>query len=271
MKKQTAISVMALMLLTVFSLISVNKPPAASPEIKAIIQSDSEECNATTYQIYPEAMTLWNTTWNAYYNTESTNDGVRSVKGENLLKLHEYIGASVKGSRGVRMYYGLVDAADSIPDLFLINTVNCKNRTDDDVLLVRALDEAKEPVNEWISRKEADGYINNWQSKERSDGETIVYAYNYGWEQLWSLVGEESTKDLDIIYGLRTLSPQENATDFQSVDNDMYGSIVYVNVLYTSQDANRAFTNGGGIFDDFTRPCPQFCDPDTTNITPLTR
>lgn len=235
-----------------------------SMALKRIIDMDSVKtncCNAPTYELYPEAVVLWHQTW-SYLNGTSFGDGVRTIKASLLKELYERHEESSSGEHGLRIYYGLQNENDSIPELLLINTINCEDVYHDGGLTLVTAD-----TIQTVSKKRAMELTKRWQSRTTKTERTDVYAYNYNWDQLKDLSGGQWQEDIRIVYGIRTLSPEESQSMFESAQNlqtaQKFGSIVYVNVLFIEETFDRFSNNDGDPFDDFSRPCPKFCDPDS--------
>lgn len=230
------------------------------------LTAQSEDCNTATYKIYPEAAKMWNASWLDVFEKDTT-DAIRTLTPEDLTYLYKQYADTPNATHGLRFYYGLTDEGNQIPDLLIVNTLDCQFKGDADGMALLVTPDGSER----ISLNEAGQYVYRWQEKSDADNWTSVYAYNYRWDQIKELVGESLDAPMHIVYGLRTLSPDENKTEFQlpTVDSNtgevLFGSIVYVNVLYVGEK-NFALTDDDEQFDNFARPCPRFCDPDTTNI-----
>ncbi len=229
------------------------------------LSAQSEDCNTKTYKIYPEAAKMWNTSWLDVF-AQDTSGAIRTLTTEDLNYLYSQYKDAPNEAHGLRFYYGIADEGHEIPNLMIANTISCQYKPDADgmILLVTPEGSRKIPLD---SAKE---YATTWKLKSDVNNRTSVYAYNYRWDQIKELVGENLDTDMHIVYGLRTLSPDENKTEFQlpEVNKEtgeiLFGSIVYVNVLYTGE-RDFALTDDDEQFDNFARPCPRFCDPDTTN------
>lgn len=233
--------------------------------------SDSTDCNAHTYKLYPETVLLWNQTWSTVHEVE-VGDGVRTISALDLKKLRD----ENRQANGLRIYYALPEepGARPVPELILVNTYNCRDSFSPDAIPMVT---AKETA--YISLGNAKEYMKNWRVLRDTTSRTAVYAYNYSWEQIKGLVGDDLDKDLHIVYGLRTLSPQENQTDFEMAAKDesgdpeeiKYGSIIYVNVLYVGdlpdlenvRIRSSRQSEDQAQLDDFARPCPRYCDPES--------
>ena len=246
-------------------------------------QTQTNDCNSYTYKLFPEAVYVWNRTWSSSMNVP-VGSGVRTIKAHELQLLYNQSRDAKEENHGLRIYYGLVAEADSIPELLLVNTVSCQDvYHEDSVLMVKADTSRFSGIPEdaaserWITAETAAKYAGRWRELKRLENRTPVYAYNYRWDQIKQLVGDDLTKDLHIVYGIRTISPQENETDFlpafvnaDSPEETRYGSIVYVNVLYTGDLMASDDEDDEPAMDDFSRPCPRFCDPES-GIAPIAR
>ncbi|GAB5522898.1 MAG: hypothetical protein Roseis2KO_07700 [Roseivirga sp.] len=230
-----------------------------------ILTDQSEDCNTETYKIYPEAAKMWNASWLDVFE-QDTIDAVRTLTTADLDYLYKQYADVPNASHGLRFYYGLTGEGSEIPDLIIANTLECQYKADADNMVLLVTTEGSKTVSLYEARQ----YTDRWQEKSDLENWTSVYAYNYRWDQIKALVGENLNEPMHIVYGLRTLSPDENKTEFQRPEVDttqkevLFGSIVYVNVLYVGA-RDLALTNDDEQFDNFARPCPRFCDPDTIN------
>ncbi|MCE7991801.1 MAG: hypothetical protein HEP71_07470 [Roseivirga sp.] len=230
------------------------------------LSAQQEDCNTETYNIYPEAAKMWNASWLDVHRQDTT-EAIRTLNTNDLSYLFEQYDGHPQNGRGLRFYYGLMNEDSLIPNLLILNTLNCQDKADADdmVLLITPKGSKKIPASE------AKQYVKLWKDKSDANNWTSVYAYNYRWDQIKELVGEDLNSDIHIVYGLRTLSPDENKTEFQLPKTDsrteeaIFGSIVYVNVLYIGKN-DIALTNDDEQFSNFARPCPRYCDPDSTVV-----
>jgi hypothetical protein len=232
------------------------------------LQDDNEDCLTPTYQLYPEAAKMWKDSWVHYYKKDSMEEH-RVLTAENLIELKKRQTGTNPDAEGLRFYYSLLNNNAEVPELIIVNTLNCQDMTGrNDIALLITAEGSKE-----ITMREAARYTLRWQSKRSQSGKTSVYAYNYRWDQITALVGKDMYNDLNIEYGLRTLSPDENQTEFEPAAKNSegdeeevkYGSIVYVNVL--SVVSQSLLTEEDGQLDNFARPCPRYCDPDSTILS----
>lgn len=230
------------------------------------LQEGDENCLTPTYELYPEAAIMWKDSW-INLHQEDTSDELRVLKAADLLELSQRQKGEDPNAEGLRFYYGLPDNTTEVPELVIVNTLNCKDLTGEGEIALLVTPKGSEK----ISMKDAAVYTHRWQLRRSRSEKTSVHAYNYRWDQITKLVGTDIDKDMKIEYGLRTLSPDENQTEFEPADKNSdgdvsdvkYGSIIYVNVLSVVSKELLAEDEDGQL-DNFARPCPRYCDPDST-------
>lgn len=268
MKRNVLISalVLSMLVLTGVTILPIEHSPER--EVAVLVQTSPLECIADTYPLFPEALGLWNKTWKTIHQKRQ-GKGLRSIAGADLKKLYEQQADADLQSYGLRIYYGLINKADSIPELIMVNTKMCQDVTTADAMLINPARTNKHSRIQWIKRDKARKYTQNWRDMPRLTGRTPVYAYNYSWSQVKELVGPDFSKNLNIVYGLRTLSPEETQTQYlpasvssEGTEARRFGSIVYVNVLYASTKVAKDYKEEDPGIYNFSRPCPKYCDPE---------
>lgn len=240
-----------------------NKDPESSAknEIISPSQKTSATCDPHSYQVYRETAEMWVQSWNWAQNLPDTYPGLTySFSQENLSDLKDLSTAAT----GVRVYYVLANAGDSIPSLALVNINTCTNldllpENEQSVLL------SDENGGHFASPEEVCPLTQNWRTYADSKKPfyTPVYAYNYKWDLIENLqgIGLNPEKELKVTLGLRTVGPTDTTFQINTISHK--GSIAYVNIMHGAT----FFSNVEHNF-DFTMPCPQYCDSESILSNP---
>ncbi len=253
---------------------SSNEPTTDTGDQKGL-----NSCNALVYGVYPQAAAIWTNTW-LHNNEHNIDNGLRTISAQDLKGLFNQVNDTSEMNYGLRFYYALVTDTSSVPDLVITSTQNCRDMISKEgqVLLVTT------EKSEMIDIREAANYTKRWQVKAKPVFSTNVYAYNYNMDQIRKFTSDDSGK-IDVFYGLRTLSPEEYNYEFgsetqkntKSGQSEMYGNVVYLNVIYTRPEgiprpkvrSRRDEESEDDFVNDFARPCPRFCDPDSDLVSDI--
>jgi len=226
-----------------------------------------DTCTDSGYQIYKEAVLMWESSWSSVHNAGGSNFETLNFSSDSILKLK----SMVNDSEGIRAYYALI-SHPRIPSLVLVNIIGCEDQYDPtssgDVYTVLISDPV---LGEYFAEpsEEVAGFINKWKTFVDNLDLSVhspVYAYNYGWDELSKTIDILKNQQISVSYGLRTLSADEYyefhdvdpPVDKDGEDPELMGSIVYCNILY-GDDPEQEYFN-------FAKPCPRYCDPLTALI-----
>ncbi|MGD1848951.1 MAG: hypothetical protein ACFB10_26465 [Salibacteraceae bacterium] len=211
-----------------------------------------DDCSGSTFSLYGEGVRIWASGWREAHQTKEVK--TLTIGTDQLETLRN----SNPESTGLRAYYYCKGYPDTIPGLAFVNVIGCLDDTVSQVLTI----DGESGDQAWMNVSDVAPLTQNWRelSEQKSDEvHTPVYAYNYTWEVVDALYPNARNGLLYITYGLRTISPQED--DFDTDDNDQYGSVVYVNVL-----SNATIKSDLTSSYDFTYPCPRHCDTSSVLI-----
>lgn len=239
-----------------------SEPVVIQPSVnKAEIKDTPVTCNPQSYQVYKKTAEMWVQSWNWDHNYPDSYPGrTYSFSAENL----ETLKGLSNEENGLRIYYILENASDTIPSLAIVNIATCSNldliEENEACVLI-----ADEDGGHFSTPVEVCPQTSRWRAYADSKKPiyTPVYAYNYNWSLVENLQGIVSNPqdELKVTLGLRTVGPTDTSFQINSLTHK--GSIGYVNILH----ATTLLANAEHNF-DFTMPCPQYCDSQSALSNP---
>ncbi|MEM7087197.1 MAG: hypothetical protein AAF489_13500 [Bacteroidota bacterium] len=238
-------------------------PPERATDSLALetVNTDIDPCINAGYQIFKLTADLWVDNWETLHTNTS---GVTTVSPELFFsKLDmDSLRSLYPTSDGVRLYYVLQHAQDTIPNLAMKPMKDCQDLNNikaTNVVLYSTI----QKKSSFISDSQFQVYKNNWQNDTKMDQvhrPIDVFAYNYGWDELLNRIDPNNGTDgsgVWVRYGFRTLGPEDvkEYLDPGSATPMITGNVVYCNIVY-GQSPKRS--NEAEF--DFVKPCPRFCN-----------
>ncbi len=224
------------------------------------VKTSEEDCMNSGYQIFKETALIWENSWRLIYPNYMGTNGPSPRLSFSKANLEELRGFAPT-SDGVRMYYCLVNATDTIPSLAMVPMKSCNNiaiEGNQKHILFSELDGEES----FISQSVFNNYANNWRNAGKDqvvNSPVAVYAYNYSWQELLGITEDADAavnSGLWVQYGLRTLGPgdTEYFKGVETINDTVTGNVVYCNIVYKESPER----SGESSF-DFAKPCPTFC------------